>query len=276
MIEQTEIVRRRFDAEATQWDQRYQAESDSIYTANLLSRKRAATSFAAGIKGRVLDLACGAGNVALSIDQTPGARLFGADLSLEMLRRSRQNARTRHRTLRLLNADALNLPFVAGSFEGILCLGLLDYITAHLTLLKECHRVLRPGGRIIVSIPNARSPFVRIDDLGFGIKNAFTQSLPQGLRAWLKRELLGKQDDQHYAYRKHRYNPDIFAAQISRMGFQVSDRMYMTYGFGILNRSRLNKRFGQYLSSRCRHSLAVERTGWTQILQAIRLPQQSH
>lgn len=273
MIDQREMVRQRFDAEATQWDQRYQAASDSIYAANLLSRKHVATSFSAGIQGRILDLACGAGNVALSIDEASGARLFGADLSLEMLRRSRQNAETQHRALRLLNADALNLPFETRSFEGILCLGLLDYIPAHLTLLKECHRVLRPGGSIIVSIPNGRSPFVRIDDLGFGIKNAFTQSLPQGLRTWLKREFLGKQDDQLYAYRKHRYNPDIFAIQLSRMGFQVSDRRYVTYGFGMLNRGRLNRRFGHYLSSR--HSPAVKMMGWTHILKATRLPEQS-
>jgi SAM-dependent methyltransferase len=49
--------------------------------------------------------------------------------------------------------DAHNLPFEDGSFEAVTCLEFLEHSNAPSRVLEEIHRVLRPGGRAIVSTP---------------------------------------------------------------------------------------------------------------------------
>lgn len=46
------------------------------------------------------------------------------------------------------------LPFADASFDVIVCLEVLEHITAQPTAVAEFHRLLRPGGRLIVSVPD--------------------------------------------------------------------------------------------------------------------------
>ncbi len=272
MSSHADTVRQRFDTEAEGWHTHYEDAPRSIYTANLLNRRDAALSLANGLRGRILEVGCGAGDVILSVDDRPRMQVLGLDFSMEMLRRAKKRTNEVRRQLAWVNGDADVLPFREASFDAILCLGVLDYIPIHLPLLRECHRVLHPGGQIVLSVPNVRSPFIRVDDLVFAVKNALTRSLPAGLRGWLKRTILDRADASHYAYRKHRYDPDTFARDLAQVGFKVSTQVYRTYGFATLDRCEANRRLGQYLAERSTHSRLVERTGWTHILKATRLP----
>lgn len=49
------------------------------------------------------------------------------------------------------------MPFPDGEFDGILASHLLEHFDAQdgLKLLKDCHRLLKPGGVILISVPNA-------------------------------------------------------------------------------------------------------------------------
>ena len=104
------------------------------------------------------------------------------------------------------------------------------------------------------------------------MKNALTRSVPAGIRSWLKPEFLGREDVAYYGYRKHRYNPDTFAQDLAAAGFRIDSRHYCTYGFGVLGGSRINTKLDGYLTERSALSRTVERTGWTHILSATRLP----
>ena len=126
---------------------------------------------------------------------------------------------------------------------------------------------------MIVSVPNGRSPFIRIDDLGFSVKNAVTGSLPGGVRKWLKKEVLGRDDRPYFSHRKHRYTPTAVSAQLNEMGFQITRDGYHTYGFGLLGGLNANARLDSYLGSRSSQHNSLERTGWTYIMKATRLPQ---
>lgn len=56
-----------------------------------------------------------------------------------------------------LNADLRNgIPFEDNSVEGILCSHILEHLDCHeaVKLLKECHRVLKPGGILRVVLPD--------------------------------------------------------------------------------------------------------------------------
>jgi SAM-dependent methyltransferase len=56
----------------------------------------------------------------------------------------------------------LPLPFEAGSFEEVLCKDILEHLD-YVPVLRELHRILRPGGRLVVEAPHFTSPAVYID-----------------------------------------------------------------------------------------------------------------
>jgi predicted SAM-dependent methyltransferase len=51
----------------------------------------------------------------------------------------------------------LPLPFDDGRFREILCLDVFEHLEHYPLLLKECHRILRPGARIIIEVPRFSS-----------------------------------------------------------------------------------------------------------------------
>ena len=48
------------------------------------------------------------------------------------------------------------LPFVTGSFEGVLCMNALHHLPSYAVVLREIHRILKPGGRAVFSEPGNR------------------------------------------------------------------------------------------------------------------------
>jgi demethylmenaquinone methyltransferase / 2-methoxy-6-polyprenyl-1,4-benzoquinol methylase len=91
---------------------------------------------------RVLDLACGTGDVCRALTSR-GYRPVGVDFSLGMLRARRDDTATP-----LVRADALQLPFPDGRFDGVTCGFALRNFAALPPVFDECARVLRPGGRV--------------------------------------------------------------------------------------------------------------------------------
>lgn len=90
---------------------------------------------------RVLDLACGTGDIARELLRT-GHRALGADSSLGMLAAARPGGAP------LAQADAGALPFSTGSLDGIVSAFALRNFADLPAMLAECARTLRPGGRL--------------------------------------------------------------------------------------------------------------------------------
>lgn len=102
-------------------------------------------------QGLVLDLGCAAGaEFQPLLDR--GFRVVGIDYSGEMLRFAYQRYATCD-GVHLCRADAESLPFAAASFEQVVCLGVFEYLSTYERCLDEIHRVLRPGGLVIISVP---------------------------------------------------------------------------------------------------------------------------
>lgn len=107
---------------------------------------------------RLLDMGCGAGPVLTAL-RAGGWRCTGLDAAPDML----TEARTRLRRAGLPDED-LHLgdcraaPFAAGSFDALLCLGVISYVEDYAPVLGEVRRLLRPGGLAIVTCRNAANP----------------------------------------------------------------------------------------------------------------------
>jgi SAM-dependent methyltransferase len=89
---------------------------------------------------RVLDAGCGEG---VLVDEYAGRlRIEGVDLN-------RESPRVRIGSL-------TSLPFEAASFDRVLCLDVLEHLPLgdQLPALRELHRVLVPGGELLLSVPN--------------------------------------------------------------------------------------------------------------------------
>jgi ubiquinone/menaquinone biosynthesis C-methylase UbiE len=104
----------------------------------------------AGMKpnARILDIGCGSGE-SVQFLRAAGLDAFGVDVSLHSTN-----------TGTCLRASASELPFADSSLDGVLvlCECSLSVMKRPAQVLTECARVLRPGGRLMISDLYARAP----------------------------------------------------------------------------------------------------------------------
>ena len=100
---------------------------------------------------RVLDLASGVGDPALSIAAAvgPSGNVTATDLGRGMLSLAEDLARAKCLTnIEFGEADAESIPFPDESFDAVTCRFGVMFFPDQVRALKECRRVLKPGGRV--------------------------------------------------------------------------------------------------------------------------------
>ena len=104
---------------------------------------------AAGITAgtRVLDVACGAGNVTIPAAMT-GADVTGLDITAELLEQAATEAAAADVDLALVQGDAQALPFADASFDVVVSAVGVMFCPDHDAAASELLRVTRPGGTI--------------------------------------------------------------------------------------------------------------------------------
>ena len=110
----------------------------AMYRAEVLAR-------VSGRRGRdMLEIGCGEGMMFDGAPEQP----VQMDVSLTRLRRAAGKSPL------LLCADGYQLPFANESFDVVLLVAVLEHTSAPWKVLEEARRVLRPGGRAIMVVPN--------------------------------------------------------------------------------------------------------------------------
>lgn len=93
-----------------------------------------------------------------------GARAFGIDISHPTVSQARAafdaGPGARH-CLQSAVGDARDLPFRDASFDAIYSMGTIEHFDETERAVEEMARVLKPGGRAIVGVPNRYDPFLR-------------------------------------------------------------------------------------------------------------------
>jgi predicted alpha/beta-hydrolase family hydrolase/ubiquinone/menaquinone biosynthesis C-methylase UbiE len=100
---------------------------------------------------RALDLACGTGYAAIGLAVAGIAEeIHASDLSVKMLERCRDNARTAGAEVHVALADAERVPYADDAFDLVVARGALHHVPDPTGMLREIRRVLSPGGTAIV------------------------------------------------------------------------------------------------------------------------------
>jgi len=109
-------------------------------------RRQAARIVHAWTPKRILDLATGSGDVALTLrNHCPEAQIVGADFCVPMLHEARRKG-----SGPVAAADGLALPFATGIFDVVTVAFGLRNMASWPGALSEMHRVLRPGGHVLI------------------------------------------------------------------------------------------------------------------------------
>ncbi|MEM9204978.1 MAG: methyltransferase domain-containing protein [Pseudomonadota bacterium] len=139
--------RLQFDAEkAKQLDRSYQG-------ADVVRRRRASFDALRIRPGdSVVDIGCGNGFMALELARAVGENgaVHGVDVSAGMLASARDRCAD-YPSVTFHEATALEIPLKDGAADRAVSIQVFEYIPDIPAALKEAHRVLRPGGRLVIS-----------------------------------------------------------------------------------------------------------------------------
>jgi D-alanine-D-alanine ligase len=200
---------------------------------------------------RILDLCGGHGRHSLELCRRGFDGCTVLDFSATLLQIGREMAEARGMAVRFLRGDARQTRLAPESFDRVLILGnSLGYILqddADRQILVECHRLLTPGGRLLIDVTDGRRVREHFSanawhEIGRNLIVCRQRALEKD-RICAREIVLDKRRgllrDQTYAIRL--YEPETFAAHVQGAGFS-DDRVHRGFephrkegDFGFMN-----------------------------------------
>ncbi|WP_018256168.1 class I SAM-dependent methyltransferase [Halomicrobium katesii] len=102
---------------------------------------------------RVLDVGCGTGSIGRHLPDT--VEVVGVDIDRGALERAKGHERPL-----LSDLESESLPFADDTFDGIIAKDVLEHLVRPSPIVQELYRVLKPGNRLVVSVPMAKKHVV--------------------------------------------------------------------------------------------------------------------
>lgn len=106
----------------------------------------------------ILDMPCGRGFYLNMFRYVSKCRLVGGDLDWDVLLKAQRNV-GHLPDLMLNHASIYALPYAANTFDAVILSEVLEHLDDDVAGLKEAYRVLKPGGVVAITVPNANYPF---------------------------------------------------------------------------------------------------------------------
>jgi methionine biosynthesis protein MetW len=203
---------------------------DQLETDARLRRNRLTFCLPETLSGkRILDLGCGPG-VQLAYLARENT-LCGTDISVPALTQAGRNG---YRVC-VADLDRQSLPFKDETFDVVVCTDVLEHLFAPLFLVGEIHRVLRPEGTAVVSVPNQFDIVSRLRIL-FGM--GLIHPSHTDFRAW---------DYFHIRY----FTLSDWQDLLAETGFVIDEKFFSVFPIAILNVLSLLLK-PEYVSEWCR------------------------
>lgn len=142
-----------------------------------------------GLSGRVLDLGCGSGLLAVRLARAfPGSIIYGCDRLADAA--VREEARRVLAAYVRVDLNESPIPWPVGSFDAVVASDVLEHLENPSRVLREVHRVLQPGGVAWVTVPNPQNVRERIQFLLTGESSRFVDQEPHGHITMLTHQVL--------------------------------------------------------------------------------------
>ena len=100
---------------------------------------------------RILDAGCGTGAVTLLVARAVGeeGEVVGIDLSQEMLSVAKEKL-SKHKNVILIKGNLENISYPDNYFDAVVSVNVMHYFHNLMVVLEEFHRLLKPGGRLVL------------------------------------------------------------------------------------------------------------------------------
>ncbi len=196
---------------------------------------------------KILDVGCGDGyylhllsNLAIDFNLT------GTDFDRGALESARKNLKGKR--IKLVYADLMGrLPFPENSFDKMVMSEVTEHLPDDLKGLRKVYRVLKPGGIICLSVPNANYPFLW-DPVNWTLEHLFNTHVRSGFWAGI--------------WNQHRrlYSPKRITDRVKKAGFKVNRVKSLTWWCLPFNHNLVNlvarQLYGGKLSSETVESIS--------------------
>ncbi len=183
---------------------------------------------------RILDLGCGIGSYTVELRRR-GEWVCGLDIQMSNLSAFRES-------IPRVQGAGEHLPFASASFDAVTMIEVLEHTACDTMVLRECYRVVRPGGLLILFAPNKMYPMeshpCHLGRVSIGKNVPFISWLPEPLhklvcvaRIYSKRRLVSMARETGFEVNRigHMFPPlDSFPLPYKRAYRRLASRLEAT------------------------------------------------
>ena len=177
--------------------------------------------------GPVLDIGSAWGFNIMALGKL-GRRVVGMDLVADQFPVGKRIARANDVAYNVMGADAAALPFGDGEFRNVTMVETFEHVfeTDRAKVLGECHRVLEPGGRLVLSTPNHGSVIERLKRIVVKVP-ALQRRLPT---MCYPADDVDRSDYHPYNYHQP-WTPRQIASAVEAVGFRVRRGKFFLFAY---------------------------------------------
>ncbi|TWT81157.1 Ubiquinone biosynthesis O-methyltransferase [Planctomycetes bacterium CA13] len=201
-----------WDRESSSWGDKYGVKSSYFFRCQTIHKF---FTEVADEGSRVLDYGCGAGDITFPLLQL-GHQVVGVDIAEKMVEKSALRARQSgfEDTSEYLHINDDTMKHLRNrEFDFVVCSSVIEYVLDDSALLDFFYSILRPGGRLIISVPDVKSLFCQLDRFLHRHSDFFGRIIPVEKLAYLD-------------IQQRQYKIGNFVSQLSELGFEREKRKY--------------------------------------------------
>lgn len=168
---------------------------------------------------QVLDAGGGDGFYTKLVHELTEAEITLYDFDPNALNSARSNLKDLDR-ITILEGSVMEMPFPDNAFDKIVCTEVLEHVPDDTKAMRELLRVLKPGGRVAITVPNLNFPFLW-DPLNWTMQNIFKRPIKNSIWSdffagiWYGHTRL--------------YEVDKLHDQLKQVGFGIKDMQAVTH-----------------------------------------------